>query len=315
MFFSHIYVEREAAEYATARAILPRFSQSVPISISHYKDVFCRRGQNFTRQKRRPQLILAVKREDYFHRGSRMCDGFGQDNFIYTTQIMNCPFDCAYCYLRGLYGSANVVIFVNPEDTLQAVANSLPAFICVSYDTDLLAFEALTGYVRRWLAFCAARPEAVVEIRTKSAAFHSIAGFDALPNVQLAWTVSPDSVIERFERGTPGLNARLADMRRALEKGWRVRLCVDPIIKTRGWEQDYRAAAQTIRAALPMERLLGVSVGCFRVSKTHYARMEKLEPFSEIFGYTMEERDGTIGYPDEAEMIAMTRAWLTGGAL
>lgn len=30
--------------------------------------------------------------------------------------MMNCIFDCEYCYLKGMYPSGNLVVFVNLED-------------------------------------------------------------------------------------------------------------------------------------------------------------------------------------------------------
>ena len=68
----------------------------------------------------------------------------------------DCIYDCEYCYLKGMYPSANIVIFVNIEDIFEELHRMLsehPVYLCVSYDTDLLAFEAMTGYVREWEHF------------------------------------------------------------------------------------------------------------------------------------------------------------------
>ena len=68
---------------------------------------------------------------------------------------MNCVFDCEYCYLKGMYPSANLVVFVNLEDILRKWKETCraPVYLCVSYDTDLLALEHLTGYAARWIEF------------------------------------------------------------------------------------------------------------------------------------------------------------------
>ena len=58
--------------------------------------------------------------------------------------MMNCVFDCEYCYLKGMYPSGNVVLFVNLDDIFDEVYKLLqkhPVYLCVSYDTDLLAVE------------------------------------------------------------------------------------------------------------------------------------------------------------------------------
>ena len=63
---------------------------------------------------------------------------------------MNCIFDCEYCYLKGMYPSANIVVFVNLEDIFAEVAQKLEnhsLYLCVSHDTDLLKWnQSLTMY-------------------------------------------------------------------------------------------------------------------------------------------------------------------------
>ncbi|MDR1558829.1 MAG: radical SAM protein [Clostridiales bacterium] len=303
-YFSHIYAEEEVWGYPAAQRIRAAFPDSVYIPVRHYKDVFCGNRQDFNLQKRSPKLILAVKRGAQYYSGSGMCDRFGHDRFFYTSDIMNCLYDCEYCYLRGIYPSANVVIFVNQEDCLAEAEKILPAYICVSYDTDLLAFEHLTGFARGWIGFCGKHPDAEIEIRTKSAAFNRIQDLTPLSNVTLAWTLSPREAAARFEKGAPSLAARLANIRAALDRGWRVRLCVDPIIKFKGWREAYREAALIIKREIDLERLSSVSIGAFRAPPDCYGRMRKLSPDSEVLSYPMEKRGGGMRYPDEGEVVA-----------
>ena len=302
-YFSHIYVEEGALGYPAAKKIRAAFPDSVYIPIGHYKDVFCKKGQNFNRQKNSPKLILAVKHGAQFYPSSEMCDSFGHGNFVYTSEIMNCLYDCEYCYLRGMYPSANIVVFVNQGDCFSEIERILPAYICVSYDTDLLALEYLTGFTRGWMDFCRKRPGAVIEIRTKSAAFKYIADIPPLPNVTLAWTLSPDTVISRYEKGAPPLASRLSNIREALDKGWAVRICIDPVIKCAGWRDAYSAMASGIKNAIGLNRITGVSIGAFRVPPDLYKRMRKLSPDSEALAYPVTESGGGMRYPDEDEII------------
>ena len=65
--------------------------------------------------------------------------------------MMNCIFDCEYCYLKGMYPSGNLVVFVNLEDIfaeLEALLAQKSIYLYVSYDADLVAIESLTGFVR-----------------------------------------------------------------------------------------------------------------------------------------------------------------------
>ena len=64
--FSHIYVERGVRDHARTKQILSRFPEAQIIEITHYKDVFNRRGQQYEAQHRSQSLILAAKKESIF---------------------------------------------------------------------------------------------------------------------------------------------------------------------------------------------------------------------------------------------------------
>ena len=118
-----------------------------------------------------PALILAKKEGQLIYDGSRECQNFGNEHFYYTSCMMNCLFDCEYCYLQGMYPSADVVIFMNIEDIFDEVDRLLyehEVYLCVSYDTDLIALEAITGYCRRWIEYARGKQGLTIEIRTKA---------------------------------------------------------------------------------------------------------------------------------------------------
>ena len=146
-FCSHIYVEKAAMEYPRTNQILSHFKDAKIIEIDHYKDVFCRRGQKYTLQHKSQNLILAVKTGTLVYPGAPVCQSFGSEHFYYASCIMNCIYDCEYCYLKGMYPSGNLVVFVNLEDIFDEVKTLLkkhPVYLCVSYDTDLGALASVT---------------------------------------------------------------------------------------------------------------------------------------------------------------------------
>lgn len=150
-FFSHIYVEKAVRNHPRTKRILQNFPRASVILIDHYKDVFCRKGQNFILQQCSQNLILAAKQGNLIYPGAPVCQSFGNENFYYTSCVMNCVYDCEYCYLKGMYPSGNMVVFVNLEDIFREVRKLLEeraVYLCISYDTDLLAMEPITGYVR-----------------------------------------------------------------------------------------------------------------------------------------------------------------------
>lgn len=201
---------------------------------------------------------------------------------------MNCIYGCEYCYLQGMYPSANLVVFVNIEDTFSELEKRLhdgKLYVCNSYDTDLLAIEGLTGFASDWIDFATEHENLTVELRTKSANFASIAAKTAIPNFYLAWSVSPEAYTRKYEHKTPGLSARLASMSKAIENGWKVRLCIDPAICGEDWKDRYSEMVSEIKRKIDIRKFTGVSIGVFRVPKDSLKIMRNINHESSLLAY------------------------------
>lgn len=303
-YFSHIYIEEKALEHINTKKILGKFPQGEKIIINHYKDIFSRTGQDFNMQKKSPKLILAIKEDNYIYKGAEPCENFGNDNFYYTSTLMNCLYNCEYCYLKGMYSSSNIVIFVNIEDIFQELDLLLekhPVYLCISYDTDLMALEYITGYTNKWLEFAKERNNLKVELRTKSANFKSIEKVEVNENIILAWTLSPQEIIEKYEHNTANLENRLRSMKEAINKGWKVRLCIDPIIYIDKWEIYYGNLVEAIKENIDLTKINDISLGFFRVSKDYLKIMKKQDNQSLILNYPFENIDSLYTYPREVQ--------------
>ena len=110
-----IYIENGVKNHPRTQTILARFDQARQISIDRYGEVFNRRAQNFRLQKLKPALILAQKHSGHILPAPNGFGIGGSKNF-YFAHMANCLYDCRYCFLQGMYRSANYIIFVNFED-------------------------------------------------------------------------------------------------------------------------------------------------------------------------------------------------------
>lgn len=304
--FRHIYVERRIADTQRTKDILARFPDSRMILIDSYKAVFNRRGQDAVHQHAQQNLILAGARERNVYPGAPVCQDFGNRHFYYTSCAMNCLYDCEYCYLKGMYPSGNLVVFTQLEKIMQEVEDLLqqfPVYLCISYDTDLLAMEDLLHYVEQWADFAAAHGELTVEIRTKCAGrklFRRLAerGWPGADRLIFAYTISPDEVIRAFEHGTPGLAERLGAAAECLRTGGTVRLCFDPMIYLPGWKADYTRMLEETAAAVPLGEIRDFSIGSFRISESYLRSMRRSLPYSAIVQYPYVLEQGYYHYPD-----------------
>ena len=300
--FSHIYVEDRVANHPMVQKISSHFRDADIIRIRHYKDVFCRRRQDIAAQKHSQSLILAEKTGELVYKGSRMCQDFDNDNFYYTSCVMNCVFDCEYCYLKGMYPSSAVVIFLNLDDIFDEVSRlsgDRPVYLCVSYDTDLIALDNLTGYTARWAEFTSKTPNLSVEIRTKSGRCDIYDSLSPCERLIFAYTLSPDSVIDKYEHGTASLSARINAAAYAIKRGFSVRLCFDPMIYCQNYETEYRRMVESAAAVLDFGRLRDISLGSFRISKEYIKAMRHSYPDSPVCQFPYETVRGICQYPAE----------------
>lgn len=299
--FSHIYVEKGAENYPDTRLLLEKFPQAVRIPINDYKDVFNRQNQRFQFQKQSMKLILAVKKDRFFYEASDQVQNFDHKHCYYNSLILNCVYNCDYCYLQGMYPSANVVVFVNGDDFFESTKKQLsvhPMYLCISYDTDLLAFEQIVPFCSRWIAFASSEPDLTIEIRTKSVNYKSIAQLTPAPNVVLAWTISPQEVIDAYEKETPSFKARLGAVGKAIRDGWKVRLCFDPVIRTENWMEIYSDCVKDTFNQLPADKLSDISLGVFRMNSEYLQRIQKQRADSDLLYYPFEAKEKTVSYPE-----------------
>lgn len=302
--FSHIYVEDDIRNQRRLEQILVHFPDSQVVPIYHYKDVFNRSRQDFMLQHKTQNLVLAEKKGELVYPGAPVCQSFGNEHFYYTSSVMNCIYDCEYCYLKGMYPSGNLVIFLNLEDIFQEVEELLkkhPVYLCVSYDTDLMALEHILGYVKLWTEFALEHPDLSIEVRTKSGEKSVYRNFSVSDRCIFAFTLSPDYVVKQYEHGSGNLRARIAAACEALDVGFPVRLCFDPMIYVPGWKEKYEEMLQVVEEMIPLNRIRDISVGSFRISNDYLKSMRKAMPDSAVVQFPYENHHGYYQYPEKLE--------------
>ena len=289
--FSHIYVEKDAHGYYLTDLAISKFQKSSIIEVNHYKDIFNRSKQDFQVQKRAMKLILAKKTHPLIYNSSYMVQEYGTPNTYYNTPLLNCLYNCDYCFLQGMYDSGNMVLFVNEKDFMDAIDKRLlkpkdPAnktVVSISYNTDLLAMENIFPLTRNWINYASNKKNLIIEIRTKSALFSSIKDMRPNDSTILSWTLSPQIICDKYESSAPPLSNRLKAVKEAIDMGWSVRLCFDPILMIKDWRLYYSELITMIFRDISGESLRDITFGVFRMNKDYFNRVRKREPDSDIF--------------------------------
>jgi spore photoproduct lyase len=301
-----IYVEEEIADHPRAASILAKLPRAEVVACERHGEIFNRRGQNFRLQKRRPAMILARKRERFILPAPPGY-GIGARLNFYFSHMLNCLFDCRYCFLQGMFRSAHYLLFVNYEDFQRAIDDAIeaaggePVHFFSGYDCDSLASEPLTGFVDAFLPFFADRPGALLELRTKSAAIDALLRREPSPNVVVAFSFTPEPIRRALESGVPSVGRRLDAMARLAERGWRLGLRFDPLIYTENFRELYRGLLDETFARVPVESLHSISLGPFRLPRGVFKEMARLMPEDRLLAGPLEDRDGLVSYRRDLE--------------
>ena len=291
-----LFIEEQIVTDQRVQRIREFFPELPAEEITHYKDIFRRTHKEGEEGK---ALILAEKKGTLLYPGAPVCQDFGNHHFYYASNVMNCIYDCEYCYLKGMYPSDHMVVFLNLGDYFRETEELLkkhPVYLCISYDTDLLAIEKWTGLLEKWCDFAAGKKDLTIEIRTKSANTAFFEKAEPMENVIFAFTLSPDPVIEAFEHFTPSLHSRLSAIKRAMEKGFPVRLCFDPMLYCEDWKKTYGEMLDFVMEEIDPSEIRDISVGTFRLSQGYLSTMRKKAPESALIQYPYENTKGVYGY-------------------
>ena len=310
-----IFIEEDLIEHPRAGAILRRFPDASVTTCARYGEIFNRKAQNFRLQKIRPALILAEKFSGHVL-PSPPEYAIGGDLNYYFSHMLNCIYDCRYCFLQGMYRSAHYVVFVNYEDFFQAIADTIraagdaSAHFFSGYDCDSLALDPVTDFVKEFLPLFREHPRAVLELRTRSTQIRSLLEQEPMPNCIVAFSFTPAEIAEAIEYKAPPVDKRLESLRRLQARGWQIGLRFDPLIYQEGVMKQYERLFAQIFEVIDLGSLHSVSLGNFRLPKSFYQSLSRLYPDEVLFASPLQETsEGMITYREEirADLLSLCR--------
>tara|TARA_B100000945_G_scaffold78664_1_gene60788 strand:+ start:3177 stop:4175 length:999 start_codon:yes stop_codon:yes gene_type:complete len=301
-----IYIEDEIKDHPRTLSILDRFGSTRRIKIKRYGDVFNKKSQNFRLQKSNPALILARK-----HQGLVLdapdSFGIGGTKNYYFSHMFNCVYDCRYCFLQGMYSSANYVVFVNYEDfdkNIEDLVSSNPnenLTFFSGYDCDSLALENITGFVEHTLPVFQKFDNAVLELRTKSIQLKPLLEFTPMKNCVIAFSLMPRSMSDSLDHKTPKISERIKAISKLAELGWKIGLRFDPLIHGKDWKILYKELFDEIMLNVPETAIHSVSVGPLRFPKNIFKNISKLYPEEKLFAGPLVNSPRTTSYAENVE--------------
>jgi spore photoproduct lyase len=301
-----IYIEENIVQHPRVIEIMTRFPQARKIICGRYGEVFNPKAQNFRLQKQKPALILAEKYKN-FTMPVPSGYGIGASRNFYFSHMLNCLYDCRYCFLQGMYQSANYVLFINYEDFQDEIKQRCAetpteaVHFFSGYDCDSLALEPVTGFAEQFLPIFEAIPNAWLELRTKSTQVRSLLSREAFPRCIVAFSLNPDEIATKVEAKAPSLERRLDALLKLQAHGWQIGLRFDPMIYQLGYQQQYQHLFEQVFSVIKLESLHSVSLGAFRLPEKYFKKVHKLFPDEKLFVSPLENNQGMISYKEALE--------------
>ncbi len=303
---SRVYVESAVREHPRTQRLLQRLKQLPVIEIEHYGEVFNPRSQNFRLQKKNPAIIIAHKNKGHVL-AAPPGYGLGGDHNYYFSHMLNCIYDCRYCFLQGMYQSAHQLLFINYEDfgeqmrQLSAAHPKQPVWFYSGYDCDSLANEPMTRFTEFFLPLVDSIDNAWMELRTKSTQVRGMLKLQPVERVVTAFSFTDRHSHAQLEHGVPSIEKRVDAMRRLMEAGWKVGLRLDPIVYHANYQSEFQALLEQIFKVIDANALHSVSLGTFRLTRNHFRSVSRLYPDEQMFAQQMSLDNGIVSYPAERE--------------
>ena len=301
-----IYLEIGTAEIPRVESCLESLGRPHTVQCQRYGEVFNRRAQNFRRQKARPSLIVAQKHEGLVLPAPPGY-GIGSGKNFYFSHMLNCLYDCRYCFLQGMYASANYVWFANYEDFQNEIAQTIATYpeeniyFFSGYDCDSLALGALTGFTESFVPFFETWPNAWLELRTKSVGIKPLLRMPVAAQTIIAFSLTPEPLAEVLEHGAPKVGSRIRAAGELAKAGWNIGLRFDPVLYDPSYRTLYGDLFSRVFSEIPERSLHSVSLGPMRFPKVMFDRIVKLYPDEALFSGPLSRRGTMISYARDLE--------------
>ena len=301
-----LLLEEGVEEYPLAQEVLSRLPD---IPRQKFQDISMLTQQMKSSQydvfgEGKKRLALSRFKGSFLKKCPGISPGMVCCNYYVVNLAKNCIYDCSYCFLQDFLGNNPMqVAYVNVEDLLVELEEVFTQYpdrnfrVGTGELTDSLALDAIVPYTAYLLPFFNQQSNAVLELKTKSDQIANLLDHSDPTNIIVSWSLNPQTVIDREEKGTPGLVQRLESAKACLDKGYRIGLHFDPIILIPGWEDAYQQLVNILCDSLPIAKVEWVSLGSFRYRPSLKSIIKNRHPQTHLFtSEHLPSKDGKFRY-------------------
>jgi len=170
-------------------------------------------------------------------------------HFLELKWATGCPFDCAWCYLKGTmrFRPEKAKPHYKDRDKIELHVRSFLEGSnghCELLNTGELADSLMlerngNSFSTFILSLFEGQERHRVLFLTKSSRVHNFLENDYTKNAVVSFSLNARSVARRFEKYAPPVDKRIAAAGQLAQAGYEVRIRIDPMVPVRNWEQKY----------------------------------------------------------------------------
>lgn len=190
-----------------------------------------------------------------------------------------CPYDCAYCYLKGTFrffqqDNGRIPVRVKRKHQVErairtflqasAMGQIPPTILNTGELADSLCTENNAVYgkpLSKFLMNYFVGTKHKILFLSKGTNIKNFLENEWQKNTVLSWSLNAYPVAERWEKLAPHPKDRIEAVREVSEAGYEVRIRIDPMIAVEGYEKHYEILMRDLLEALTPSR---ITLGCLR---------------------------------------------------
>jgi len=185
-------------------------------------------------------------------------------HFLELKWAYGCPFDCAWCYLKGTFrflptGTKPVVkSYDKIESHIRRFLSELttPEVLNTGEIADSLMSESSSQPFSKFIIpIFESQSRHKVLFLTKSNNIRYLLEINSHNQVIISFSFNADEVAKRWERGAPPVARRIEAAKELTKAGYEVRIRIDPIVPIPDWEEHYTSLVAQIFASFTPERI------------------------------------------------------------
>lgn len=298
-----LYIEQKIIDHPRTQQICNFFPNARKIIINHYKNIFDRK---FPQQlyKRKDILVLAQITGNAISQAPEWYGHEGEWWFFKTT--LNCLFNCDYCYLKGAFKNDFPVIFVNYEEIEDHIRKKMNELLSQNNKTirwymsdwsDTQWFDKMLGTHEYFFKIFDSMDSVMCETRTKSHDISTLISYAeqyGVPrNIEVAYSLNPQSLIVAHEQGTASLDRRIENINTLLQLWYKVWLRFIPLLPVENYMQIYTEFLEYIVNHIDMSKIYSSFAWWLLYTKLDYKKIARKEPwFQPVLDQLHDSGDG-----------------------